>query len=60
MGKCCDCDMPELCLAFRTAEEYIAPDGELRQIVGCNTEAYEYGDILTSEMIAQIGKERLP
>jgi len=55
MTLCKDCDAPDLCLAFRAADEYVSPTGELRQIVGCDTEAYIFGDILKDADIKQIG-----
>ena len=53
MTDCNKCDTPDLCFAFREAGEYIAPDGKLRQIVGCNYIEYLYGDILTDKDILE-------
>ena len=56
---CKDC-YPNLCLVFthRTAEDYIAPDGELRQIIGCCGEKeYLHGDILSQKDIDEIKRK---
>ena len=57
MGTCKDCDTPNLCIAFRSAEDYLSPDGELRQIIGCDFEKFLYGDILSNGDIERIGKD---
>lgn len=57
--KCNECEYPDLCLVMlKTAEDYIAPDGELRQIIGCNDEdKYLHGEKLTKQDIDEIGKK---
>jgi hypothetical protein len=57
MPECKSCEYPNLCLCFREAEDYLIPNGELRQIVGCNEIEYIFGEILTDEDILKIGEE---
>jgi hypothetical protein len=43
---------------MRAANDYLQPDGTLRQIIGCDTEKFFYGELLTDADIAEI-KRRL-
>jgi len=48
MTDCENCEYPDLCIGFRTKEDYLSPDGKYRKILGCNPERYFFGDELTS------------
>jgi hypothetical protein len=55
---CTECETPDLCLAMsRKAEDYLMPDGTLRQIIGCSEVGFIHGYILTDADIAAIGKK---
>ena len=42
--KCVDCDTSELCKECRITQEYLAPDGKYREIMGCNEDGYIFGE----------------
>lgn len=52
--NCKDCKYPDLCSAFSTIEDHLAPDGQHREIIGCDVNVYFFGDILTQGKINEI------
>lgn len=44
MTKCSECDHLDLCLMCRTLKDRLAPDGEYREIVGCDEDRFFYGE----------------
>lgn len=57
MFDCKICEHPNLCLGVREAKDYISSDGELHQIIGCTTDEFIYGDILTDADIEDIKRQ---
>jgi hypothetical protein len=41
-----ECKYPDACHAFVTLEEHRAPDGNYREITGCDDDGYIFGEIL--------------
>lgn len=47
MTKCIgECKFYMLCRAFQTIEDHTTPEGEIREIVGCDKNEFYYGDIV--------------
>ena len=56
-GNCKDCEYPDICLFGRMASDYLSPDGEMRQITGCDENKFFYGDILLPNDISEIKRK---
>ena len=49
MTLCNDCEFSDLCIVFRTRDDYIDSSGRFNEIIGCNPDQYIFKEKVKQE-----------